>query len=274
MTTRRIIILTVLSCILCATHLGAQQEESIWFFGGDRESSRAGIRFTEDGVEDYSDIRFPLDLQENNIIVTDPASGELIFYSNGQSIVDRGHTPMPDRGRSLNGGPSNVYGTVVIADPADCERYIIIYGDDETNSPPRRVYSSTVDLSLTGNGTDENPRGEILAEGFNSLVTSASIDAAEGLFALPKNNGTRESWLFIGGRAQNNLYVYDVTASGITLVETISFLEIFPDDFGSRNAPILGIRALFRPTGGEEGNLIIALVKNDPRQTDTHRLGT
>ena len=78
-------------------------------------------------------------MQENNIIISDGASGEVIFYSDGQQVVDASHGIMPN-GATLGGTPSIMYGASVVYDPAGCRIYYLSYGEDQTANPPRTLY--------------------------------------------------------------------------------------------------------------------------------------
>ena len=146
-------LLWLIVSLTCVVPVAGQFAEHTWSIGGGDGRTRTGIRFDFNTSQppDYSGIRSPLDLQENNTIISDGATGEVIIYSDGQQVVDAAHQPMPD-GIGLRGTPSNMYGTSVVLDPAGCRTYYLFYGEDETATPPRSLYFARIDLDLPGNG--------------------------------------------------------------------------------------------------------------------------
>ena len=245
-------------CYLCLpSFLCAQLEESIWFFGGLDNGTRAGIRFEGPNLQatPYNDVRHPLNLQENNIIITNPTTADVIFYSDGSTVVDATHQPMPN-GENLSGMTSTMYGTAVVYDPTVCNRYYLFYTQqfDNTN-PPRRLYYSVVDLDLAGNGTNTDPLGDIDIASKDIEITPTGVDCVEGIYAISKGDNTRESWLLFADRVENTMYIYDVNEFGISLHSSTSFESIFPS-FPNDN--LFGVRFLFRREVGNQGKLIIA----------------
>lgn len=233
-----------------------------WFFGG-TDNIRTGIQFSAPDYTPtpFNNIRFPLALQENNIIVSNPNSGELRFYSNGQRLIDATHNLTPN-GDSLAGTPSAMYGTAIVLNPSGCNQYILFNQDDETVATPRNVYYSIIDLNLIGNGTLENPLGDIVDGQKNiPLFNDPNDNVAEGLYALPKSATSNESWLFMGIRNDNTIRIYDVSASGISLHQTYQLSTLFPSFPNFDN--IFGMR--FRFAGGDEqnGRLIIAPARSE-----------
>lgn len=254
----------VLSLLLSLTAIAAQGQsgEDIWFFGGRFNSCTAGLRFNSVAgtVSDYSGVRFPLDLQENNITVTNPQTGEVIFYSDGNRVVDQSNNVMPG-GENLAGSPSTMYGTAVVRDPANCDRYLLIYGEDENDNPPRKIFYSTIDLSLAGNGTMVAPMGEVVADGRNRQITSNLVNATEGLFTLAKNDGSYDSWLFIGDNSNKELQLYEISPTGITLRQSLPFATMFPDNFRN-TTEIFGIRLAFHEGVDGVGKLVVAISRS------------
>ena len=256
--------LPLLSLILFLTGvLQSQADQKTWFFGGGTNDVTTGLRFTgPDNVPlPYNDVRFPLNMQENNVIVTDPGSGVVQFYSDGLSVIDRSNQVMPNGG-DLSGGPSSMYGTSIVFDPAGCNRYYLFYCQAETNPPPREAYYSVLDLDLPGNGTLANPQGDIDPTQKNISFLPPGANATEGLYAIPKADRYRESWLFIGQRNGNLLTVYDVSATGVSLHATYEFTDLFPTFTTAEE--IFGIRLIYQGDTDTTGRLVIT-----PARTQT-----
>jgi len=247
--------------VLVSNLIHAQLEENTWFFGGgEGVNSRAGIRFDFDSNEpsQYNEVRYPLGLQENNIIVSNPATGDVIFYSDGQLVIDATNTPMPN-GIDLNGSSSTMYGTAVVFDPSGCDRYFLISGESGADPAPRKIYYSVIDLSLPGNGTATNPLGDIDGMVKNIDFTPAGVDFAEGIFAVQKSGNAKDSWLFFGDQSQRVLYLYEITTSGITYYNQFNLNTLLPT---LSNEPVAGIKMDFFPLSNDTGRLVIAPGRN------------
>ena len=92
--------LLLVALLLTVSRAEAQRENDIWYFG-----NGAGIDFNgplprplTDGV---------LDAVEGCASIADPATGALLFYTDGITVWNRLHRPMPN-GTGLGGGPSSV----------------------------------------------------------------------------------------------------------------------------------------------------------------------
>ncbi|PHI20692.1 hypothetical protein CEQ90_06480 [Lewinellaceae bacterium SD302] len=243
--------------LLCASTIHAQPEEVTWFFGG-LNGITTGLQFSSPDYDPipYNGVRFPLALQENNIIVANQSTGAIQFYSDGQRLADASHNITPN-GNGLAGTPSAMYGTSAVLDPASCSGYLLFYQDDENVSAPRQVYYSLIDLDLAGNGTTQNPLGDVVSGQKNiPLFSNSQDDVGEGLFALTKSSISKESWLFVGMRGDNSLRIYNISASGISLHQTYSLDALFPafPDFDN----IFGMRLIYAGGDSEIGRLIIA----------------
>ena len=61
----------------------AQLDKNTWFFGGAIENTRPGIQFdfTTNQPSQYNEVRYPLDLSENNVIISNSSTGEVIKRS-------------------------------------------------------------------------------------------------------------------------------------------------------------------------------------------------
>ena len=237
----------------------AQFDQHTWFIGDDTPLTQTGLRFGLDDnqPQDYSGIRYPLKLNENNMIVSDGASGEVIFYTDGLQIVDASHRIMPN-GSDLGGTPSNNYGTSVVYDPAGCRTYYLFSGEDETFPAPRALYYSKIDMDLPGNGTLDQPLGDVVAGEKRVRIMDADVDIAQGLFALPKANDNKESWLFAAQRDGNVLLQFEVTASGVQLVAEYSLSHLLREEI-AEDDPILGFRMAYYPDLITQGRLVIAV---------------
>lgn len=246
-----------------------QLDQNTWFLGGSSISNsnltQAGIRFdfNSNVPTQYNEIRYPLKLQENNIIVSNPNNGDVILYSDGQIIVDGSHNPMPN-GMDLSGSPSAMYGTAIVFDPSGCDRYFQFVVEDENDDVPRKIYYSIIDLNLSGNGTAEVPLGDVDINYKNIDFTPEDVDCSEGLFAIPKYGKTKDSWLFFGDRRTSDLYIYEVTASGVSFYNKYDLKSLFPT---MPSGEIFDVKLEYFSESGPNGRLIIAPGRNTNQAT-------
>lgn len=242
-------------------HLLAQLDKHTWFFGGYITESRTGMRFDFETNEpsQYNEVRYPLHLRENNIIIAHPNTGEIIFYSDGQTVIDRTHQPMPN-GTGLEGSLSSHYGTTVVFDPSGCDRYLIFSAQSfDEASPPRKVLMSAVDLSLPGNGTVEIPLGDVDPNVFNVDITPSGVSVSEGIYAISKADKPKESWIFVADNFSQDLLIFDVAATGVTLAQTYYLGDLMP---GFLTQELFSCLVRFRATNDEEGILVIGAGRN------------
>lgn len=251
-----LLFLTVVVLISSTSFSFSQIDKHTWFFGNGSGNSRPGIRFdfSTNQPSKFNEVRYPLGLQENNIIVSDPSTGEVIFYSDGQIVVDGSHSPMPN-GTNLEGSPSSMYGTAIVFDPSSCDRYFMISVQSEDDSYPRKIFYSTIDLNLIGNGTLEEPLGDVDSNEKNIEITPAGVDCTEGVFAIPKPGNSKDSWLFFGDRNEPVLYIYEISSSGFSQFAQYDLSTIMPS---LPNGDLFNIKLDFSLVNGTIGRLIVA----------------
>ena len=245
--------------------INAQLENHTWFFGGGTDNTQPGIRFdfTTNQPMRYNEVRHPLGLQENNIIVSNPSNGDVIFYSDGQIVVDGTHNPMPN-GSDLNGSSSAMYGTAIVFDPSGCDRYFLISVQSETDPANRKIFYSVVDLNLPGNGTIPEPLGDIDPALKNIDFTPSGVNCTEGIFAISKFGVNKDSWLFFGDRNDNVLYQYQVTTSGISYFDQYDLRTLLPT---LPQEDVFSVKMDYFPLADGRGRFIIAPGRDVDRAT-------
>ncbi|HEX8348914.1 MAG TPA: hypothetical protein VF598_03060, partial [Hymenobacter sp.] len=89
----------------------AQSEKSIWYFG-----QQAGLSFAEAGPKPLLDSKMAT--YEGCAVATN-SRGQLLFYTNGETVFNRQHQVMPN-GRKLLGSNANAQSSqsaLVVPDP-------------------------------------------------------------------------------------------------------------------------------------------------------------
>lgn len=158
--------------------------------------------------------------------VSDPHTGELLFYTNGIRIWDKNHNVMPN-GDSLFGNreATTAQGACIVPVPGAARKYYIFsLGGKSTPKDFRGLYYSIVDLDLSGgNGNVEAANKNIPLDTSNLL--------SEGMISIAGNNCN--IWLLTHGVNSQNYYAFEITASGVNHIPVVSQgLYTFPAGFG------------------------------------------
>lgn len=159
------------------------------------------------------------DAPEGGVAVSDTATGQLLFYANGDNCWNRNHELMPN-GFDLSGG---AVGTVANGETvmsarssaqANCvvpvlgqpgKYYLFSLQNYSFGSTNPQLYYSIVDMSLEGG------LGDIAAGQKNILVNAGPLQ--EGMIAIPGNNC--DVWLLVHKYHEPLFYAYHITEAGI-----------------------------------------------------------
>ena len=216
------LIIFVLTCIAFTTG-HAQKQAANWYFG-----QSAGITFNDDGtVTELTDGR--LSTAEGCTTISD-IDGNLLFYTDGITVWDRLHRPMPNANFTnggLFGDPSSTQSAIVIPKPGDENLYYIFTVDTlGPNDPDDFGFNySTVDLRLNGGFGDVVP---------NEKNINLLSESSEKISAVVKDCESEELWVITFGpsnRVNNNVifydtfYAYQITENGINTTPVVS---LFP----------------------------------------------
>ncbi|MDD7884986.1 T9SS type B sorting domain-containing protein [Flavivirga sp. 57AJ16] len=221
---RKIIVLTL---FIITSHTGFSQNEAAnWYFG-----ANAGIRFNANGtISDLTDGQLSTD--EGCTTISD-VDGNLLFYTDGITVWDRLHRPMPNAnrlvGNGLYGDPSSTQSAIVIPKPKDPNIYYIFTADTSLNGDPDRGFHySEIDMRL--NGT----YGDVTSKNINLLPNST-----EKISAVVKDCKTQALWVItlssLNGDPTdtvfNTFHAYEVTDMGINTTPVSStFTNLFVFD--------------------------------------------
>jgi hypothetical protein len=168
-----------------------------WYFG-----DSAAIRFHTGAPEPLADN--PMYAREGTSAWTD-MNGDLVFYSNGITVYDRLHQPMPN-GTGLLGGPttSSINQTLIVPMPGDPDRFYVIAMDELENDFENGVTWSVVNMTLNnGLGDVELANQPLLFTGGETLGACYHSDGEDVWLVFPVIEPAR------------GLHVYRVTATGI-----------------------------------------------------------
>lgn len=197
---QRLALTILLKVVISATVL-AQKQADNWLFG-----ERAGLTF-ENGS--------PVPLYDSKLIaygasavISDPGTGELLFYCNGERVWDRNHEVMPN-GSGLYGSNMSTNSAYIVPVPGNEYRYYLFTVLKATYDPVlagARVYYSIVDMTLNGG------LGDVIADQKNILLAA---DVTEKIAAIPHVDGLNY-WLILHEAGNNHFLVYEITEAGIS----------------------------------------------------------
>lgn len=114
-------------------------------------------------------------------------NGELVFYSNGRTVYNRIHQPMPN-GTGLLGGPltSSINQTLIVPMPGDTTRFYVIAMDEVENDFVNGVTWSIVDMALeNGYGDVSLSNQPLIYTGGETLGACYHADGQDVWLAVP-----------------------------------------------------------------------------------------
>lgn len=241
---RRLVhVLTLVSGILSNLVGRAQPSNTHWYFGqGTGISFFTGIpqAVTQSQTTVYEACATLSDEQ-----------GNLLFYTNGESVWDRTHAVMPGAcaacGTQLDASATTTQGALIVPRPAGAGQYFVFTLDTPSgpNGPAYRgLRYSVVDLAL------RNGLGDVLPTARNVPVLPAGPGGilTEKLAAVRHRN-RRDVWVVVHGMRTNLFYSYLVTAAGVSATPVISQAGTLQTDFGgpmkfSPNGQLLAVNQI------------------------------
>ena len=171
-----------------------------WYFG----NSNSGLRFNRGNntASVVTNQATPFGTA-GGATATDPTTGNLLFYTDGDRVYDACHLLMPNSG--IGGNTNGNQSAVIVPVPGQPTKYFV-FTNSANFTTGGSIRWSVVDMALFGNalfpapalGQVENPKNNIIA----TLPTRS-----EGMIAVPHANGT-DFWLIT---QQVNSQTYSVT---------------------------------------------------------------
>ncbi|MCW5907675.1 MAG: SprB repeat-containing protein [Chitinophagales bacterium] len=172
-----------------------QGETNIWYFG-----SYAGVDFNSGS---------PVALTNGALITAEGSAtmcdknGNLLFYTDGITVWNRNHAPMPN-GFGLLGDPSSAQSAIIVPKPGSTTRFYVFTVAAQGNSGG--FCYSEVDLSLNGG------LGDVIAATKNTQLFTPAV---EKITAVKHANGLYV-WVLAHGFNNNRYYAYLVNCNGVS----------------------------------------------------------
>ncbi|HYF69897.1 MAG TPA: PKD domain-containing protein [Ohtaekwangia sp.] len=183
--------LVFLLCFIFGPFMSRAQtlEGHNWYFGSSTDHS---IRFSRsDHTATIITNKASLGTG-GSAVVSNPVNGDLLFYTDGNTVYDITHTAMPNGG-GLIGNPAGNQPVVAGKVPGEPNKYYVITNDANFTTPGNIRYTM-VDMALPGNPSPlplGNVDETIIAK--NTPVPGLS-NRSEAMITIPHANGT-DFWL-------------------------------------------------------------------------------
>ncbi|MFK7772525.1 MAG: gliding motility-associated C-terminal domain-containing protein [Saprospiraceae bacterium] len=183
----------------------AQGEANVWYFG-----FGAGIDFNTSPPSGLTDGMLSTDEGCSSIC---DASGNLLFYSNGETIFNRNHQIM-ENGTGLAGHFSSTQSALIVPQPLSSNLYLIFTVGAEAgfNGSNNGLSYSIIDMEL------DNGNGAVIEKNIQLLNYTT-----EKQTAVRHSNG-RDIWIVTHLFESNAFYSFLLTCQGVQPEPTISYV--------------------------------------------------
>jgi gliding motility-associated-like protein len=179
----------------------AQKEYNIWYFG-----TNAGVDFNSGSPVTITNSAMAT--FEGTVSISD-GNGSLLFYSDGRTIWNRDHLPMPN-GTGLLGHESACQSVLAVPKPGSSTIYYIFTVDAIENNLQNGLRYSILDMSLSG--------------GLGNLTTKNVLletPVTERLTAVRHSNGT-DYWIITHKWNSNGFSAYLLSSTGLAATPIVS----------------------------------------------------
>ena len=229
----------ILICTLTSHFSLSQQTERFvnnWHIG-----NQVGISFNSGSPQSISS---NINTSEVTTSFSD-GFGNVLFYAGGalpntSVVFDKDDLAMPNGNIYIDGSSS--CGLTVAPKPGTCDQYYFFHL--KSTGPGWGLHYSLLDLSLPGNGTIQNPSGDIDPLQADVLVYG-NDELAEKIKVVQQAN-TENYWVLCRSITADIFYAFEVTALGVNPVPVVS--NISGQVWGNNvaDSPIFGWLAIDR----------------------------
>lgn len=190
----------LLACLMFLVQpSNAQNQNNNWYFG-----NRASISFSSGSAVPANTSQ--MTSLEGCASVSDRATGDLLFYTNGLQIWDRNNTIMPNGSGLLSGASTSAtQGVLIVPFPGNADKYLVFTVDERTNGASNGFRYSIVDMTLN------NGSGDVIPSQKNLLIQT---NTTERMAVITDQNGTGY-WIVIHERDNDRFKAYSIDATGL-----------------------------------------------------------
>lgn len=209
------VVLIFISFLFSSSLSYGQQENNYWYFG-----ENAGVDFSTSPPSALSD--GSLYSFEGCSSVSD-SSGALLFYTDGTTVWNRDHVPMPN-GTGLFGNSSSAQSSLIMKDVTSPNLYFLV-----TTSGASGLNYSIIDVTL------DSGLGDILPARKNIQIQSSNqekvvaVPRNGGYWLITFNQGIYSAYQVSGGLISNFNPTISTIPQTLALTDRRGFLKASPD---------------------------------------------
>ncbi len=172
--------------VLASPRAQSQHDFDVWYFG-----DGVGIDFR--ATPPRVDTNFALEQLEGTAVACDPDTGDLLFYTDGDSVLDKRHRVMPN-GRGLFGHWSAAQSALIVPQPGSPGTFYIFTADQEGNEvgAPRGINYSVVDITLRGGLGDVTEKNHSLLRNGSERLRAVRVCGEDKYWIISHTLGTNE----------------------------------------------------------------------------------
>ncbi len=199
--------------LVCAGYYAAlaQKEANIWYFG-----QYAGLDFNTNCQPTALD-NSQMNADYGSAVMSDGATGQLLFYSNSYQVWNRDHQLMPNGKLTEYIGAGVETQTALIVPVPGTSSLYYLFRLDERNATHTgsanygRLTYSTIDMRLDGG------RGDVVSLGKDSTL----VEGLAGRLTAVRHTNGRDYWVLTHQYNSNAFLVYPVTTAGVGPADTL-----------------------------------------------------
>ena len=205
----------VLSCVFILLYLSligpytyGQSPDVNWFFG----ASRAGMRFdTSNNTIDANNVKGEMFGREGCVTVSNPRSGDLLFYTDGNYIYDSEHRLVTS---DLGGHTSTAQAASVCTFPCNPNKYYLFSSNAYLEAA--EIFPGVLQYAIV----EINQDSVIVQPQNRNLVLDDSVSEVKTIVPHPSGNAY---WLLGFKNRSSTMYVYKIDCKGISNVTLYDF---------------------------------------------------
>jgi hypothetical protein len=222
----------IVFCLFALQGFGQNLAQHNWYFG----STSDGIRFNRGTnlPKQVNDKVVPVPPfgTGGSAVATDPATSNLLFYSDGSRVFDAFHLQMLN-GSGLLGNVAGNQPVAVCAVPGQANKYFL-FANNANFLTGGTITRSVVDMALFGNAVFPTPAlGNVEVLNKNALIGGLT-NRSEGMIMVPHANGT-DYWLITH---QNGSAVFSATLINAASYTSGTFVTTITSPLGPTPVPV------------------------------------
>lgn len=222
----------IVFCLFTLQGFGQNLAQHNWYFG----STSDGIRFNRGTnlPKQVNDKVVPVPPfgTGGSAVATDPATSNLLFYSDGSRVFDAFHLLMLN-GSGLLGNVAGNQPVAVCAVPGQANKYFL-FANNANFATGGTITRSVVDMALFGNAVfPAPPQGNVEVLNKNAPIAGLT-NRSEGMIMVPHANGT-DYWLITH---QNGSAVFSATLINAASYTSGAFVTTSTPPLGPTPIPV------------------------------------